>query len=55
MYQEWVSSLLPLNVEARYPKEKEKLLKSLNLQKCNEILLNTEGLLEWIKRQLQVG
>ena len=44
--------LEPLNVEARYPTYKEQLLRSLNEEKSNEILLKTERLYQWIKQQL---
>jgi HEPN domain-containing protein len=42
----------PLNVEARYPTHKEKLMQTLNYQRCKEIIDNTEELYIWIKRQL---
>jgi len=42
----------PLNVEARYPAHKEKLLKSLSHERCEEIIQKTEELHQWIGRQL---
>ncbi len=44
--------LLPLNIEARYPTYKEKLLKSLSYAKCKEILEQTNKLKQWIEQQL---
>ena len=41
----------PLNIEARYPRAKEEILKKLNLQKCKSLLKQTEELLEWIKNK----
>ena len=45
----------PLNIEARYPTYKEKLLKILNYAKCEEIIRQTEELYQWIKKQLLNG
>ena len=42
----------PLNIEARYPTNKEKILKSLNHEKCKDLIAGTRGLKEWIKNQL---
>lgn len=42
----------PLNVEARYPTHKERLIRSLNNERCKEIIQKTEGLYQWIKQQL---
>lgn len=42
----------PLNVEARYPTHKEKLMQTLNYNRCKEIIDNTKELYEWIRRQL---
>ena len=42
----------PLNVAARYPTHKEKLLQTLNYERCKEIIQKTEVLYQWIKKQL---
>ncbi len=42
----------PLNIEARYPIDKDKLLKSLTQEKCQNLIEETRGLAEWIKKQL---
>lgn len=44
--------LEPLNVEARYPTQRDQLFRSLTDDRCNSILERTEGLFTWIKRQL---
>jgi HEPN domain-containing protein len=44
--------LEPLNVEARYPTHKERVMRSLSQKKCKEIIEKTEGLFQWIKQQL---
>lgn len=44
--------LEPLNIEARYPSYKERLLKSLTEEKCREIIQKTRELQQWIKQRL---
>ncbi len=48
---EFIDTLEPLNIEARYPSYKERLLKSLNTEKCEEPLKQKE-LQVWIKSKL---
>ena len=50
--REFLSRLLPLNVEARYPERKQELLSSLNPGVCTRILSSTEELQSWIKQKL---
>jgi len=49
---DFIDQLEPLNIEARYPSHKERLLKSLSENKCKEILENTIALQTWIKTKL---
>ena len=49
-----IDMLNPLNEEARYPTYKEQLLKSLNHNKCKDILLKTKEFREWIKGKLLI-
>jgi HEPN domain-containing protein len=44
----------PLNIEARYPSQKERLLKSLTHDKCLEIIEETSKLQKWIKEKLLI-
>ncbi|THF84689.1 HEPN domain-containing protein [Cohnella fermenti] len=44
--------LEPLNVEARYPTDKERIMKSLTLERCKKILSQTEEMRIWIVTQL---
>lgn len=44
-----IDSLEPLNIQARYPTVRDKLLKSLTKEKCIKIIDETEVLFEWIK------
>jgi len=48
----FIDELEPLNIEARYPSHKERLIKSLNEKKCREIIDETKELQQWIKRKL---
>ncbi len=47
-----IDTLEPLNVEARYPTYKKKLLRNLNHKNCLEILKKTKKLYQWIKKKL---
>ena len=48
-----LDKLMPLNIEARYPRYKEKLLESLTQEKCESILKDTRELQKWIKAKLE--
>jgi len=47
--QALLDELEPLNIEARYPAQKEAVLKSLTAIRCRELIKGTERLLLWIK------
>ncbi|MDE5790751.1 MAG: HEPN domain-containing protein [Muribaculaceae bacterium] len=47
-----IDTLEPLNIEARYPTYKERLIKSLNHEKCIQLINQTKELQEWIKTKL---
>jgi HEPN domain-containing protein len=44
--------LEPLNIEARYPTDKNEIFKSLNEKKSKEVLIKTNRLFEWISQKL---
>jgi HEPN domain-containing protein len=50
--KDFIDFLEPLNIEARYPTTKEKLLQILNDEKCTELIKLTEQQLEWIIKKL---
>ncbi len=50
--KEFIRRLQPLNIEMRYPVYKEKLLKFLTKEKCEDIITETKELLKWIKQKL---
>ena len=43
--------LSPLNIEARYPLHRERLLASLTPERCERMIRETEALFLWIKAQ----
>lgn len=47
--------LEPLNLEARYPTYKEKLMKSLTKERCEKIMRETEDLYKWIRENLLIS
>ena len=49
---DFIDFLEPLNIEARYPTYKERLLKSLNNDICIELINKTDQLRSWIKTKL---
>ena len=50
--REFIDQIEPLNIEARYPSHKERLLRSLTEAKCRELILKTTELQQWIKTKL---
>lgn len=48
-----ILKLMPLNIEARYPSDKVELNKSLDFEKSNQILNDTEIFYQWIKQLLK--
>ena len=43
--------LSPLNIEARYPLHKSKLLASLTVERCETMIKETEALYQWIRKK----
>lgn len=50
--KDFLDVLEPLNIEARYPSPKERLIKSLTESRCEEIINKTKEMQEWVKRKL---
>jgi HEPN domain-containing protein len=50
--KDFINLIRPLNVEARYPSHKEQINKSLNEEKCRNILSQTKEFQQWIKQKL---
>jgi len=51
-FKDFIDILEPLNIEARYPSHKERLMQSLTKERCESILENTKKLQQWIKARL---
>jgi HEPN domain-containing protein len=49
----FIEMLQPLNIEARYPDYRERVLLSLNQDKCKNILQKIRDLYKWIKEKLK--
>lgn len=47
-----IDALEPLNIEARYPSHKERLLKTLTAEYCRILIKQTDILRLWIKNRL---
>jgi len=47
-----LDTLEPLNIECRYPAQKDLLLASLTQARCQELIIETGDMLAWIKIQL---
>lgn len=43
--------LSPLNIEARYPLHKSRLLESLTVERCEKMIQETEALFLWIRKK----
>ncbi len=48
----FLETLQPLNIEARYPAYKQKLLETLSHQRCEELLTQTREFVRWTNNQL---
>ena len=44
------NELMPLNIQARYPEDRELLLKALTADKCRELYIKTKRFYAWIKK-----
>lgn len=49
---DFIDILEPMNIEARYPSYKERLLRSLNEVRCKELITKTDELRLWIRNKL---
>jgi HEPN domain-containing protein len=46
-----LDTLSPLNIVARYPLHKSKLLESLTVERCEKMIQETEALFLWIRKK----
>lgn len=48
----FISEMIPMNIEARYPQYKDELSKTLSQERCALIINNTKEFQAWIKKML---
>jgi len=48
----FLSTINPLNIEARYPDYKERIAKGLTDERCKQIFEQTKQLQQWIKEKI---
>ncbi|MBQ6068581.1 MAG: HEPN domain-containing protein [Bacteroidales bacterium] len=51
---DFIESLTPMNIEARYPEYRDQLLRTLTPKMCREIINNTKAFMQWIKNRLSI-
>lgn len=51
--QDIIDVLEPLNIEARYPSQKDRLFSELTEERCNKLLKDTEVLYKWTLSKLR--
>lgn len=47
-----LDALEPLNIQARYPEEKDRVFRAMDRDRCGSLLVQTGGLFQWIKAAL---
>lgn len=50
--QDFLEELDPMNIESRYPSDRQKMLVALTIQGCERMIKSTEELFQWIKQRL---
>jgi len=50
--RDYIEDLNPLNIESRYPEYKDEIAAGLSKEICDQLIVGTEELLCWIKKQL---
>ena len=50
--RDFIGDLEPLNIQGRYPGDKDRLSSFLNAARCKKMLVETKDLYEWIKATL---
>lgn len=51
---DFIDQLEPLNIEARYPSYKERLMRSLTYERCTLLITQTLELQTWIRHKLSL-
>lgn len=45
----FITEMMPLNIEARYPEYKDSLSKEMSMERCQQIIDKTDSLIKWIR------
>jgi len=53
-HKDLINKLMPLNIEARYPSNKDELFKILTFDYTKSLVKKTESLYKWIKKQIEL-
>jgi len=53
-HKDLINKLMPLNIEARYPSNKDELFKILTFDYTKSLVKETESLYKWIKKQIEL-
>ncbi|MBP5515502.1 MAG: HEPN domain-containing protein [Bacteroidales bacterium] len=51
---DFIESLTPMNIEARYPEYKDQLSRALTPKYCRSIVNDTKDFMQWIKNKLSI-
>lgn len=51
---DFIETLTPMNIEARYPEYKDQLYRTLTPKMCREIINNTKAFIQWTKNRLSI-
>ena len=51
---DFIESLTPMNIEARYPEYKDQLSRALTPRYCRSIVNDTKDFMQWIKNKLSI-
>ena len=51
--RDFLDIISPLNIEARYPTQKQQLFEALNKEVCKKIVKETEEMVTWVKKLLE--
>lgn len=52
--KDFLDLIAPLNIEARYPTQKQEIFEALSKKKCKQIIDETEEMILWIKQKLKI-
>jgi HEPN domain-containing protein len=51
-YKDFLDSLQPMSIRARYPAARDELFKLLTEERCKKLIIETKEVMQWIKNKL---